>query len=326
MASLNSLLGSRNFEIEEENLEKGRIYVFQPTAQGHPMCCGPRFCAPSNGIAVIEIWGAGGSSGKQCCCATGGFGGNSGAFAKKTVTLSTGAMICGWLGESCRNAGDLCFKGCSEGTCIIYDMDCCGNCNSGYGCMCAEGGFGGVALCVNACPAVCCFAQCFCVTETGAGCGIVCNVCKDGSGRVAQAYGGDVNCPGRASCVTYYSNLPWDYCSRSYSMATPYGMYSNQGGMAIHGSEACNSFAQVSGSTLMQSISAMNGLSRSPGSGGFMTSCWNGTRVCGCYNKQACHYFVPYGVGAPPGQPCCCVRDHGYRGGPSLMRVKWIES
>lgn len=324
MASLKQLLGSKNLEIEENNLEKGKIFSYTLGGSCHNMCCGPRFCAPSDGTVVLEIWGAGGSGPKMCCCG-GGFGGNSGAYARKTFSLETGAMICGWLGQACAN-NNADFKGCSEGTCVIFNMDCCGACNSGWGCMCAEGGRGGQSTCSHLCPIFCCLAQCYCATTRGDGCGTLCNVCKDGSGWWGQAYGGDINAPSRISCLTLNSNSPCDICHWQHHLATAPYTFSQGGGTGTTGSELDNSFSRSAGSVMYQAVQGLNGLNRSPGSGMWQAACWASTRSCGCYETQACVYLYPYGMGAPAGVPCNAQRDSGYRGGPGSMRVKFIES
>lgn len=91
MASLSSLIQTKSAiaQISEENLDKGQVFVFAHGTYTQNFRC--QFCwiAPSNGTATIEIWGAGGSASRMCCCGI-GIPGNPGAYAKKTVAITSG--------------------------------------------------------------------------------------------------------------------------------------------------------------------------------------------------------------------------------------------
>ena len=50
-----------------------------------------------NGTAIIEVWGAGGSGARMCCCGD-GLTGNAGAYVKKTITVETGDTMTGCTG------------------------------------------------------------------------------------------------------------------------------------------------------------------------------------------------------------------------------------
>ena len=105
MASLTTLLQTKyDFSVgNETNLEKGRIYQYYPvTSRGTNFRCHVCFIAPSAGTAEIEVWGAGGSGAKMCCCG-GGIPGNPGAYSKKTITMIEGCYICAIIGQSCGN-------------------------------------------------------------------------------------------------------------------------------------------------------------------------------------------------------------------------------
>ena len=72
MASLKGLLTNRNpAEMIEENLETGYIYVWSPGTNYTNFCNGVCWKAPAAGTAHIEIWGAGGSGARMCCCGDG---------------------------------------------------------------------------------------------------------------------------------------------------------------------------------------------------------------------------------------------------------------
>ena len=112
-----------------------------------------------------------------------GIGGGNGCLGG-----STPVGCCGW--QQCRAAG------------------------ATNGCLCAQGGKGGISFCMdNKSPYSCFRTGYFCGTGLGpahnmcdtgnSACGMICNVCQDGSGLgfIACGYGGDVNCCGGWSCT-----------------------------------------------------------------------------------------------------------------------------
>ena len=221
MATLKELLTSKDQGLydDEENLERGEVYSFTPGTDYNNFCQGLCWCAPANGTAVIEIWGAGGSGAEMCCC---GFGlpGNPGAYAKKTIQMNEGCYICGFVGKACGNATDLCFRGCSQATCL------CWRGNGGQaGCMCAQGGRGGTSICSTTPSGYCCFrANGFCVTRTtGDNCGIACNY-RDSDWH-ACGYGGDINCCGQVGCSHFFGCYPMCPCQFYYSIPLPANMF-----------------------------------------------------------------------------------------------------
>ena len=68
MASLKSLLGSKNFTSDELNLEQGKIWVYDNASMYGRLCNGFCWIAPGSGTAQIDSWGAGGSGARMCCC------------------------------------------------------------------------------------------------------------------------------------------------------------------------------------------------------------------------------------------------------------------
>ncbi len=84
MATLQSIIEGRNpaYVGQEENLEVGRLFYFTPASE-HSQCHKFTYCSPGNGCLRVEIWGAGGSGAKMCCCGN-GLPGNSGAYSKTT--------------------------------------------------------------------------------------------------------------------------------------------------------------------------------------------------------------------------------------------------
>ena len=318
MASLKSLLGSKQdafVSVTEENLEKGRIYVYTPGTNYSRLWCGVCFHPDTSGTAVVEVWGAGGSGAEMCCC---GFGtpGNAGAYVRKTVSMAPGDFICGYIGQSCGNATALCFRGCSEATQVRF---CLGGAET---CVCAEGGKGGLTYCSTSPSYYCCYrANGFCVTRTdNDNCGIVCNHCN--GSWIACAYGGDVNCPGKISCVSAFGCYPSCVCMFIDHVPTPAGMFSKEGAMMSYTRENDNDFAQWSGSGHHQHLGVL-GSGRFPRGGIPFATCWGASKACGCYENDGCVPVMPIGTGGRGPNPCPGVRDHAIRGGHGGVRIRF---
>ena len=325
MASLKNLTATKNNsfpQVTETNVESGQIYHFSPgpnfDAFYHGICFKP--CA--SGTAIIEIWGAGGSSAKMCCC---GFGlpGNPGAYAKKTVVLTCCGYISGQTGQSCGNSDDLCFRGCSGATGVTYYPN---GTSSGQGCVCAQGGRGGITYCSTGSTAYCCFVAGGFHHTLGANgsCGIICNRCCSG-GWCAQSYGGDFNCPGGYSCVSFLgasgSSCP---CSTHPHIQSPHGYFAKCGVVVSHNQDDGNGFSNWSGQGRGQYSQALAAASRWPQMGAYFATCWGFSGNCGCYNNEGCVMLVPPGFPGTIPHPCPDVRDHAQRGGHGAIRIKWI--
>lgn len=318
MASLKSLLGSKNFSSAELNLEKGRIFSYGSAGMYGSMCNGFCFCAQAAGVATIDSWGAGGSGARMCCC---GFGlpGNSGAYTRRVNNMSSGQRICGCLGRACGNASALCFRGCSEPT--MY----CWFSTSSNGCVCTQGGRGGTTFCSTTPSGYCCYrANGFCTTNRGPNCGLVCNCCN--GAFHANSYGGDINCCSRLSCVSFLGCYPACNCMTYYHVSTPHGMFAKSGLTVTYAIETDNPYSNWSGMGIHQFTNALNAASKAPSMGVYHPACWMGNRSCQCYEMLGCQYQVPYGTGGPAAVPCPGVRDHGWRGGQGAVRIKFVES
>lgn len=126
MALLTQLLGNRELAWEDQ-LEKGRVWLYGDGNQFTPMCNGFCWKPPGYGKVIIELWGPGGSSGKGCCCG-GGLPGNPGAYVRKCICVCPSNYICssqGSVGRACGGAnadftrGDdqesvqVCWTGCA---------------------------------------------------------------------------------------------------------------------------------------------------------------------------------------------------------------------
>ena len=208
MASLKSLLGSKNFTTDEVNLEQGRIWSYNNGTMYSRLCNGFCWRAPGGGEATIEMWGAGGSGARMCCCG-GGIPGNAAGYSRRTISVASDCKICGSTGKSCGNASSLCFRGCGESTGLCWFS------TSGNGCMCAQGGRGGISMCSTSPSLYCCYrAQGYCTTNRGPNCGLVCNQCS-GAWR-ACGYGGSTNCCGCISCASFLGCYPQCTCMHYY--------------------------------------------------------------------------------------------------------------
>ena len=318
MANLSTLLQNKQTiaQISETNLDQGQIFVMHSgTEQVDGFRCFFCWYAPSNGVAHIEVWGASGSASEVCCCGL-GIPGNPGAYAKKTVTMSSGQRISGQTGKSCGNASQICFRGCSTATCVAI---CAAECT----CMCAQGGRSGTSLCVDGSSIYCCFGSTgHCISQVGStGCGIVCNF---GSGFfIPQAYGGDINCDGQFSCLELTHCNPSCWCFNKQHVKTSANIYgtcpatitatadpqtpNNRGGFYV------NSFFQ-----------GISGAAASPTYGSQYNYCWSSSSYCGCYEAQGCNVMIPVGIPAVGSSPCSNVRDHGLRGGEGGVKIRFV--
>lgn len=326
MASLSNILKVKGRQLVAERgtgIEKGKIFVY--SAGNQNFLDAANFCweAPDEGIAVVEIWGAAGSGARMCCCGA-GLPGNPGAYSKKTIPVESGSFVCGTTGISCNDEGSdsLCFRGCSEPTEICWVS------TNDDGCMCAMGGRGGYSTCTTTTEGpYCCFVS-LNYSHTpfeNQRCGMICNYIE-AEDFLANAYGGDINCNGGFSCVSFFcacSNRP---CAYQYHVATSPGIFSLDGAVLTYNGEENTGYTNWSGQGPHQLTFALNAASRRPNQGMMFSACWASTRACGCYEAHGRVPYVPYGVPGTPASPCDGVRDSGTRGGFGLVRIKFIGS
>lgn len=120
MALLSQLLGNRELAWEDQ-LEQGRIWIYGDGNEYTFLCNGFCWKPPGCGIAVIEVFGAGGSSGRGCCC---GFAlpSNPGAYARKTICVCPDNFVCQQQGQGGRACGDTPGhgRGCPTPTCVCW--------------------------------------------------------------------------------------------------------------------------------------------------------------------------------------------------------------
>ena len=336
MATLSSIILAKNpeFSANEQNLETGQLF-YQSPVQETVHCHIVGWKSPGVGTARVEIWGAGGSGAKMCCCG-GGVGGNPGAYVVKTFEVDAASKVCGCIGVGCGNADTLCYRGKSTGTCICWfgkaaDSSLCG-------CLCAEGGEGGTTWCSASSSNFCCAVadSSFCTTAMsnpagsawGSGCGRVCNTRTGGTlaGTIANAYGGDLNCPGGISCTDWYICDSANHCYAHYHMRTPAGVHSTCGGTATFSGD--HDSAMSVGGTAQYQLShrmALEAMSRAPERGADLMLCYH-SRLCGCYENNGCQTTLPHGHGGAPPQMCSGVRDQGQRGGSGAIRILWTPA
>ena len=325
MATLDTLINERiakSFPMAEENLESGEIYVFCSAREFGCFTNCYAWYAPGPGVAQIEIWGSGGSTACQCCCNF-SIGGQSGAYAKKTVTMAAGGYVCGNTGHPCMPNAGFCYSNCSEATCASICLGTASTCS----CMCAQGGNGGYAGCHTGSSTLCCLQQCCFGTVmspsgAGAGCGYACG-CRN-TYHVATAYGGDVNCPGTYGCTAYWTcNTSSTTNHMQHSNAIPYGQYSKclATGMvsADSGFTMTNNQSGQGPNNLMAGKGAIS--RTSTGAFNSTASCWNSQSYCSCYETSACIPFIPPGQGSSMMQGCPDVRNVGSRGGLGYVRI-----
>lgn len=321
MANLSTLVSTRlEGAVSETNLEQGIIYTYHSGATYNDFRC--QFCwqSPGSGTAIVEIWGAGGSGGRMCCCGS-GVGGNSGAYSRKTFTVGAGGFVTGNIGRSCGNASDLCFRGCSTGTCITICDQSGGTCY----CMCAMGGRGGFSRCMDGGSVYCCLLNQFGLpgTLTNTGCGIVCNYSASAE---ALAYGGDVNCPGTIACTYFYNCNGECRCSTYNYHAVPAGYYSNKRSLAITDNDGSHGPGYPNGAGGEGTVLGLSALSPQPNMGFYTMACWSSHSLCQCYENMGCAGMTAPAHGGAPGMPCSSVRNHGWRGGHGVVRIKFIGS
>jgi hypothetical protein len=315
----------------EENLEKGRIWLFSDgNMYGKFIGC-VCWVAPGTGTAVVEIWGAGGSSAQISCCGW-GLPGNSGAYSKKTVAVTSSTVIRGCQGFSCGNANTICYRGRSEPTMVCI---CCIGGAAVTACMCAEGGFGGTSQCQSygtANPYCCAIAAGFCYTNHGSGCGVICNYSTTSISAVgsavsrAQAYGGDTNCQGMFGCAIYSACCMYAPCQYGATIPVPPGYISSAGANITIQYEDDNGQGTYNGAGLNQFLIGLNAAGKQPMTGGFKGHCWcQAHRTCGCYEQNGCGNWLPIGTGGLLVTPCAGVCDTASRGGQGAIRIRFYS-
>jgi hypothetical protein len=342
MAKLSDLLSTREITANQTNLEKGKVWTITNTDQYACVLEDIGFCwqSPGCGTATIEVWGAGGSSAKQCCCSV-SMPGNAPAYSKKTIAVFPESNVIAYAGLPCKN-DSLCFRGCSQDSRVVWEnaRDLCGNTR---GCMCSQGGISSHAFCLGdggpgySSP-FCCYKDCgFCFTQITTGsdtgrCGIICNFgrrCLSGgtSGTgdcicLASAFGGDINKQGLFSKMDFrHQNAT---CNCWFTQYIPYaaGVFSEDAGYIVSNMGGDYPGYNWSGAGMGMMTQAVTSMSSNPNGGMAFMPC-NNVNACGCYEATGCTHVLAFGLAAPAGQPCGSVRDHAYPGGMGAVRITY---
>lgn len=329
MANLDRLLTDRSLVQRRtvERLAAGQIFYFTHTNVSGTINytpCTYTWVSPGTGVAVIELWGAGGTGGRMCCCHSGGVPGNPGAYSKITVGVTAASCVCGWVG--CSPTGStLCYagrSGCSV-ACLFQTTN--------NATVTATGGWGGYIMCTTASNNMyCCMAAAgFCNTLAtclqplgGNFCGLICNLRGPNLACAAPAFGGDFNLEGGISCARYWDCCQYHKCNIEQTVALPHGMISNRCCAPCHRffrSEfpgfgiANNGYSELS-----------TALGNFTGNFGHRNQCWNGNQPCGCYEFDACR-FNAAAVPGLTGIPCPGVRSNGHKGGHGAIKVTFYS-
>lgn len=316
MATLRNLLEDRN-RARRRGIEKTKggdvfYHVFQDTHGGRCQFC---WQSPATGVAVVELWGAAGSGARMCCCSQAGVPANSGAYSRRTVQVCANSYVCGFLGCSTQSTARLCYAGRSP--CSVACIFLSGS----NATMIAQGGFGGWTNCTTSTPQYCCLACLFCSTNTGAGCGIICNIGGPNGSVQATATGGDVNVPGGISCSRMWC------CRNCGHQSAPQQTLALSAGLFSDSSPTCIMYTRNQGNRNTGGTFADNGrtevdiaLSSLGGSMPMSMRCWTSNSNCGCYQYSGCMYSA-VGVPGNNGLPCSSVRSEGFRGGHGAVKI-----
>lgn len=322
MANLDTLLTSRNL-VRRRGIERaasGDIFYFTHTNVGGTINytpCTYTWVSPGTGTAIIELWGAGGTGGLQCCCHSGGIPGNPGGYTKITVGVTASSCVCGWVG--CSPHGNcLCYPGRSEcSTACLFGTTC-------NNVLTAQGGFGGYIMCSTSTSMYCCMVgQGFFHTLSGSNfCGIICNWGGPNSACFACSCGGELNVCGGISCSNFWDCCQYHKCNIEHTVALPPGISASCCSTCVRFSRsefpgygiANNGWAEYS-----QAVGAMQGAT------GQRHFCWNSNQPCGCYEYDGCKLNAAAFPGLS-GIPCPNVRSGGHKGGHGAIKVTFYAS
>ena len=323
MANLDQLLRDRNLVTRRgiERAVQGNIFYFTHTNVSgtcNYTPCTYTWVSPGTGIAVIELWGAGGTGGRQCCCHSGGVPGNPGAYSKATIPVTASSCVCGWVGCS-PTGGTLCYNGRSQCSvaCVLGTVS--------NRIMAAQGGFGGYIMCSTGTSMYCCmvasgFAQTFAGSAAPPGgnfCGIICNSGGPNGAVGACSCGGDVNICGGISCARYWDCCQYHKCNIEQTVAMPAGIHSKCCSTCFRFFRSEFPGYGIANNGYSELSTAMNG---NRGGFGHRHFCWNSNQPCACYEYDGCRLNS---AGAPglTGIPCPNVRANGHKGGHGAVKV-----
>ena len=358
MATLSSLLSSKSLltdGTEETNLEGGRLWGYSPQNHSEFSGGGAKFygCQISNdnawvGEVEVEMWGAGGRGNSCSCCCASGPGGNPGSYIRFKTIMTRSGFICTTGMRACQSGAHCQCGGQGSATCAIGCAGCILNtCVYTCSCACAQAGLGGRSMCISGgASMMCCLGtNGACITPNvdyegnavSDGCGMVCNVGNANNwptvaslpvanytngGNISSVVccNSDIN---RVACIFYghCNQCCWN-CHRQIIHTAPM-RYSTCGGeMQLNHGWSDNMTYQ--GSPFGQMDAAVQGMSRSPTAGLRPSFCWQGSKMCTCYEWTGCTPFWPIAQSAPSDFACSGVRTHGFTGGHGAIRIKYL--
>lgn len=331
MASLSSLLGKlTESNTVETNLEQGQIFAYTPGTQSSPPHLGHKHWFNECGTAEIEVWGASGSGSMMCCCGI-GLPGNPAAYVKKVVRVNSDSYLCFMPGFSCGNASALCYRGCSNASCMTL---CTLNAssNNACSCICAQGGMSGQHYCMESCSPMCKYMGCNnCATQIGgSGCGIICNygstynhlAAAYSENAAATSVGTDLVCPGGFSCLTFLNCNMCCLCYAESHVQTSAGIFGPKAQVFSHRYQP-NGAMPGDNNGFDNYMRAIAGITKNPTSGAPYQECYNSSSYCGCYEYNGCAVRVPPGIPGYGGATCSGIRDMGGRGGHGGIKIKF---
>lgn len=325
MASLRTLLNKRSTQTDVP-FQDGEVTTFIPWKMTAQSYC---WKSPGTGVAVIEVWGAGGGgAGGQCC--GGGIPGNSGAYSRAVVNVNSSGFVCGTVGGS-PTAASSCIgcRGCCSFACIAP-------LGSLTRVMRSEGGHGGFWMCQTGQGHYTCFiVNGWCGSNPfgyAGGCGFICNLgvttLGQGTITVACACGGDVNVPGGFSITDMNTcNTPESVSASIFYHSYPAGLRSCQPGRVrvCYCDTSAGKFTRGEAAFEL-AYTSLDGMAVSTRAWAF---CCSQYIDCGCYPPGQCNttngvtgagYGSIAGLSGGETNPTC-----GSRGGPGLVKITFIS-
>jgi len=342
--NLSALLKARNITSwVDPLLEKGTVYLYQNNQYNYePEIC---FRPPGPGTAILEAWGAGGSSSCNCCCGP-TMPPNPGAYAKKYICYNgddyLGSYICGRLGIACYQGN--CQNMCSQAVCLKLQYKCCSCPDSCCSCLCVEGGYGGRWYCGEASLIALINNQSYylnynCGDMHMSGNGDICeatiynNCCQMHQAHVYQCgkytiCENDIYQNARPSIEKPYGQqLPNNEdCCNMTCISVPGGYYSEKQAYIrhTHTCSCCNKAQGAYDNYHQKIVGRWHG-----GVEGHHLGSQEDTKhhLCFCYDAiQTCYNTFPPGFPGPNLGHCHeNFRTQGMRGGNGGVRITWIK-
>jgi hypothetical protein len=109
-------------------------------------------------------------------------------------------------------------------------------------------------------------------------------------------------------------------------IAIPPGIIGTEGANLTYARECYSMQTGGTGDGLNQIVGHLAGAARRGGTYIVTAQCWNSNRTCGCYEHNHCYGHLPPAIPAQGAMTASSVRDYGSRGGPGLVRIKFIGS